>query len=423
MCGLVGVMGNITYKEDLVFNQLLLVDTLRGKHSTGVALVSAGGDVDVFKKAVNAIDFMDFKTYSSLLKCKYNCMLGHNRYATKGSINNVNAHPFEFDTIVGMHNGTLKSYTKLDDSVDFDVDSECLYSHINDNSIQDAVDKITGAYALTWFNKETNKLHFLRNDERPLCYCYNADGTTLYWASEAWMLRSILSRNDIKHNDIMDVTPDVLYTFEVPKQYATANFKLAAPHVCKTVKKLPPKKSNIGYLPAAKKQQADLHTYESYTNQTVEFCVNDAVRDIYQAYYIEGFIFNDTAKNIRIYTPEFSNLAKELIDKRDDGNFTGTVRRYTSFNKEDYLILDMRTVAFIEPVEDVKPPVYRGFRDEVLTEQEFNKATCQGCVWCGNPVDVNTEVTFIDCDEFICESCKAHPEITECVNYSYGSQL
>ena len=53
MCGLVGVLGNITHKEEKAFHELLIVDVLRGKHSTGVAMVSAGGGVDVFKKAVN----------------------------------------------------------------------------------------------------------------------------------------------------------------------------------------------------------------------------------------------------------------------------------------------------------------------------------------------------------------------------------
>ena len=430
LCGLVGVLGHITYKEENAFNQLLLVDTLRGKHSTGVALVSAGGDVDVFKKAVNALDFLDFNTYGDLCKYKYNCMLGHNRYATKGAINNVNAHPFEFDNVVGMHNGTLKNYVKLDNSVDFNVDSECLYSHINDNGVQDAVNKMTGAYALTWIDKENNKLHFLRNNERPLSYCYTVDGSTMFWASEAWMLTSVLGRNGIKHKDVVNVTPDVLYTFDVPVQYATANVKLTSPKVCKTVK--PPvvkkqwQKSNVATLPHVKKSLDGKPSFTSYVNKVVEFCVNDSVKDNYNAHYIEGFIFKDTAKDIRIYTPQFGDLAKDLINNRDLGNFKGTVRRHTKFNNDEYLILDLRTISFLgeaanlnkaEEVEDF--PTYDGFQGEELDKEEFEYATRQGCVWCGNPVDINGLVTFVQTDEFICEHCHTQPEVAEWVLDSF----
>ena len=229
MCGLIGVMGHITHAEKSAFNQLLIVDVLRGKHSTGVALVEAGGGVDIFKKAVNPLDFLDFQTYADLTKYSHNCMMGHNRYATKGAVNNTNAHPFEFENIVGMHNGTLKTYFALDDSKDFAVDSECLFSHINDNTVQDAIDKISGAYALTWFDKRTNKLHFLRNNERPLCYTFSKDGTALFWASESWMLHAVLGRNGIEYQNVLIVTPDLLYSFDVPKVFATANVKLGAP--------------------------------------------------------------------------------------------------------------------------------------------------------------------------------------------------
>jgi len=91
MCGLVGVMGHITIVEKAVFQQLLLVDTIRGKHSTGIAAIDHVGDVTVFKRAVNALDFFDFKQYDRTMLYSSNCLMGHNRYATAGEVNNTNA--------------------------------------------------------------------------------------------------------------------------------------------------------------------------------------------------------------------------------------------------------------------------------------------------------------------------------------------
>lgn len=416
MCGLVGVMGHITQKEKAAFNQLLVVDVLRGKHSTGVALIDHAGEVDVFKKAVNVLDFLDFKTYSDLTRYSHNCMMGHNRYATKGAVNNVNAHPFEFENVVGMHNGTLSNYTKLDNHLHFDVDSECLYAHLNNNPVQDMVDKITGAYALTWFDKRTNNIHFLRNSQRPLNYCYSEDGKTLFWASEAWMLRSVLGRNGIDHKDILSVSEDVLYTFKVPKVFNTAAIKLDAPKVCKAKKTHVVVKSNVSQLPTVKKSTSGQPTYASYINKEVEFCVNEAVVDKYSTFYVEAFIHNDTEKDIRIYCPEAGDLKKELMAKRDLCNFKGKVRRASHQGNEQYLLLDLRT---IEPVdysdaeEEESQATVKGFRGEELTMAEFDYKTRQGCAWCGEHTEFGSVVHFVDDDEFICEGCHAQPEVIE----------
>lgn len=425
-------MGHITHAEKTAFNQLLIVDVLRGKHSTGVALIGSGGEVDVFKKAVNSMDFLDFKTYADLTKYSNNCMLGHNRYATKGAVNNVNAHPFEFDNVVGMHNGTLRSYTQLKDSRDFDVDSECLYNHLDEHSVQDTVDKITGAYALTWFDKRTNKLHFLRNNERPLCYCYSKDGTAMFWASEPWMLHAVLGRNNIEYQNVLIVTPDVLYSFDVPKVFATANVKLDAPKVCKMVKTPAIKKqsnaSNVTHLPAVKKQPTGQPTFAHYINKEIEFCVGDEVEDQFKTYYIEGFIFNDTAKDVRIYCPKGSELATLLMAKRDLGNFKGNVRRVSKQGSDTYLLMDLRSVEYVEDLwdeQEVTPrggeDVVKGFQGATLNMAEFNDATRKGCLWCGDHVEFGNLVHFVETDEFVCSTCHAQEEVIEYLTDGYFS--
>src|SRR3546814_8848521 len=60
--------------------------------------------------------------------------VGHNRFATKGKVNDLNAHPFHYGNIVGAHNGTLEksSWDALDKKLgeDTDVDSQAIITSI-----------------------------------------------------------------------------------------------------------------------------------------------------------------------------------------------------------------------------------------------------------------------------------------------------
>ena len=102
MCGLVGVVGDISHGEKKAFETMLYIDAIRGHHSTGVISGSLSRPVAWLKKAVTAVDFLDLKAAEKLLSKPTCALLGHNRYATKGAVNATNAHPFEFGSIVGM---------------------------------------------------------------------------------------------------------------------------------------------------------------------------------------------------------------------------------------------------------------------------------------------------------------------------------
>jgi glucosamine 6-phosphate synthetase-like amidotransferase/phosphosugar isomerase protein len=108
MCGLVGIAGKLTVKDEATMKRLFLLDFFRGPDSTGLAAVRGDGNIHVSKLASHPIDLFDsarFKTALSGYNSKI--FLGHNRYATKGKVNANNAHPYHYGDIVGAHNGTL----------------------------------------------------------------------------------------------------------------------------------------------------------------------------------------------------------------------------------------------------------------------------------------------------------------------------
>src|SRR6185369_11244015 len=195
MCGLVGMAGDLNASHEKIMKDLLVFDTVRGVDSTGVCYVSKHNDeVKIAKQIGNPFELFDQKSFDKASNGLQKVMIGHNRYATSGAISRSNAHPFDVGKIVGVHNGTIKNKWNLHNHMDFKVDSENLYHHIQEKGLTDMLDKADGAWALVWWNKEDKTVNFLRNKERPLFFSSStdakgeADGKTIFWASEAWML-------------------------------------------------------------------------------------------------------------------------------------------------------------------------------------------------------------------------------------------
>jgi hypothetical protein len=225
MCGLVGVASSEVLSEALkkAFNTMLYVDVLRGEDSTGVACVhkafSGAPEVEVKKSLGAPTDFFyehgkSARDLSFWTKAP-NVLIGHNRFATQGAINKENAHPFEFDNVVGAHNGTVLKHSlrKFDGAKEFDVDSQIIYSHLSSHTIDDVWRDADGAMALTWFDKTNDKLNIIRNKERPLSICYTEDDKAVLWSSELWMLQVGAMKAGVKLKDPVEVAPNRLFTF------------------------------------------------------------------------------------------------------------------------------------------------------------------------------------------------------------------
>jgi hypothetical protein len=199
---------------------------MRGPHSTGVAAISFNQKDKVYENAVykevglpeNLYKANPTKFVGGAYSGRVDALIGHNRWATQGAVNKENAHPYEFEHVVGAHNGTLNRWSLRDfhDSSKFPVDSQIIYSQLNkDPNVQWVWDRADGALALSWFDTRDEQLHLVRNDQRPLSYVYSKNDGTVFWASEAWMLSGVLGKLGIEHNDIVSLKPNTHYEFDI----------------------------------------------------------------------------------------------------------------------------------------------------------------------------------------------------------------
>ena len=224
MCGIVSIITKKHYgfiqKDIQIFEQLLYADALRGEDSTGVIGVHKDGDLYIDKSADDAhnflIEYMGSKSQKEMLTNGV-ALIGHNRKATVGKIVDANAHPFAVnENFALVHNGSLYNHTKLKDTT---VDSEALAHHIEQairnpnfsvDTFGEALAEVWGAYACVWYDQQSHKVQFTRNNERPLWLAEGPDAW--YLASEGSMLHWILTRNSIQYKSLAQITYGVLYT-------------------------------------------------------------------------------------------------------------------------------------------------------------------------------------------------------------------
>ncbi len=128
-----------------------------------------------------------------------NVFIGHTRAATLGLITNENAHPFDFDNIVGAHNGTL-TVPKYMDTVK--SDSFLMFEDISKRGMKTVLSELSDkcAYAISMLDKSSGKLWFALNGKRTLSFAVNTKRGVMYWASEASALEYVLKLRN--HEDV-----------------------------------------------------------------------------------------------------------------------------------------------------------------------------------------------------------------------------
>jgi predicted glutamine amidotransferase len=186
----VGCAGDLSYRDKDILEMMLVFSTVRGRDSTGVAFIPRlpTGDVRIVKDIGNPFDLYDRKSYDIITAGTTKAMIGHTRKATVGNITKQTAHPFNYGTFSGVHNGTLRNYYKLPGGETGAIDSQRLYSSFAEIGVRDTIEQVEGAYALVWHDTADDTLNFLRNDQRTLFYAFSEDYRKVFWASETWMI-------------------------------------------------------------------------------------------------------------------------------------------------------------------------------------------------------------------------------------------
>lgn len=239
MCGIVGIISNKGYanvnERKKLFQQMLFVDALRGEHSTGMFLVDKKGvEVDYVKRAMHATDFLELPAVNKLINDlgSRTFVVGHNRFATQGKINNINAHPFVHGKITGVHNGGVQK-SSLDKGHNFEVDSDALIYNLATRGVEETLAKVEGAFCLVWHDAGDKCLHIIRNNHRPMAFAFDDKGNQVYFASESGMLKFLLDRNNIDYDRIEEAEVGIEYIFSAdnPTQPQTIRRELYRPKV------------------------------------------------------------------------------------------------------------------------------------------------------------------------------------------------
>lgn len=226
MCGITFAGSNwLSAGEVDAFKGLLYHSADRGIDSTGVFAVQKDlrgpHGVSWLKEALPPAEFLNLQATDALFeppgKKQIKLLVGHNRAATVGEVKKSNAHPFNFANIIGVHNGTIAS-SSLKHSKDHETDSEAFLREISENGIEATVKhiaRLSGAFAIAYYNKKDKTFNIIRNYQRPLSYA--SSGGTIYGASEKEMLAWYMERSGRKYmvDSVVEIKPYHLYTFDM----------------------------------------------------------------------------------------------------------------------------------------------------------------------------------------------------------------
>lgn len=424
ICGIIGMAGDLSAKHEQAVRTLLILDSLRGEDSTGVVAVSKfGHNVKIAKQVGDPFQLFEHKSYDKTFQGTQRAIIGHNRYATTGVINRNNAHPFDHETCVGVHNGTLKTKYLLANPGNYQVDSDNIYHHIDRHGLKDALKYMDGAWTLVWWDKDNESINFLRNKERPLIMAWSKDGKALFWASEAWMLYAALQRHGLEYQDFFELATDVHMEIAIDKAGVMSKPRLSnAPstYVAPVYHNTPhvvPKKEDPAAATVKKSTAvttvAPEAAYICAKQRSIETLgVN---KDEHGSDYISCFDPLKEYFEIRLYAkpkdPVWELIGCDIIANISGFGASGKTpgRGYYKVSPHDFRI--------VVPAETEEEPeeTITSHNGKLITETEFHKEY-RGCAWCNQPLEFLSRNRYTTGGECVCEECSKNKEVLEYVN-------
>jgi len=221
MCGIVGAVsyrngGLNTAESETLFN-LAMADVVRGMDGTGVFFRAPDPSATSYyiRDAVPAPNLMSKYAWIDSIEDTRFCVV-HNRAATIGKVNEESTHPFSYGKIIGVHNGTIRSWASIPKSPKAKMDSEAVIEALsNTDSDEQSVSELLckledGAYSLVWYDSDINAIRLARNDDRPM-WMGRSTGA-LWMASEVRMLEYAARRASMQLQESWSNEPHVLVT-------------------------------------------------------------------------------------------------------------------------------------------------------------------------------------------------------------------
>lgn len=225
MCGLIAMhttekLGFLTADKD-EFKQMLIVNSLRGAHSTGVAGVASQkeGKVNIVKSMYNPYSLFSYTqtdTFFARMVAEFTTIIGHGRYATRGAVNAINAHPFVEDHITLAHNGVINNFYSLKNYTThkhIEVDSHLIAKLIAEEGAENILPRVEGAYVFIWYDDRDQTLNIARNAARPLYGIKQKNRNTLTFASEVETLIWNGERNNTLYDDPFEIPIHQIHTY------------------------------------------------------------------------------------------------------------------------------------------------------------------------------------------------------------------
>lgn len=225
MCGLVAMhtveKNGFYFADKEEFKQMMVLNSIRGVHSTGIAGFNMRANEPKVSliKSINSPYYLYNYTQSDVFFDRFvkefTTVIGHGRYATKGEVNAINAHPFEEGHITLAHNGVINNFHSLQEShhSKIEVDSHLVAKLFEEKEAIDVLPTIEGAYVFIWFDSRTKTLNIARNSQRPLFVAELSHRNTLIFASEETTLEWNAKRNKTHIKGVEEIKPYQIYTY------------------------------------------------------------------------------------------------------------------------------------------------------------------------------------------------------------------
>jgi predicted glutamine amidotransferase len=221
MCGIVGAVsyrngGLNTAESEALFN-LAMADVVRGMDGTGVFFRDPDPSAAAYyiRDAVPAPNLMSKHAWIDSIEDKRFCVV-HNRAATIGKIDEESTHPFSYGKIIGVHNGTIRTWASIPNSPKSKLDSEAViealsHTDSDEKSVAELLCKLEdGAYSLVWYDSDINAIRLARNDDRPMWMGLSSGA--LWFASEVRMLEYSARRASLQLQESWSNEAHVLVT-------------------------------------------------------------------------------------------------------------------------------------------------------------------------------------------------------------------